>query len=258
MPRRLIYGLVLLFVLPAAQAMANEDPGASFRSYCSADAPTTLFLVDRTTAYDATDSGDLDDGLYSTIMGLDAGDRIAIRTIGNDPFASERVFEGCRPGCVYKSVISHLNCSEIGERPKVNAFYHGAADSLKSLREESEEHAGSRIFATIDALTDEYRDDHLKSLVIFSDLLEHSSDVSTAAVLHEPAETVLKRLKSLGLSARLSGVDVLVFGVGRSDAPGRHGLSMSEFQNLKDVWTQWFEQGGAASVEIYQWYPKSQ
>jgi hypothetical protein len=230
---------------------AHAEDGRGTRGFCTADGKATLVFVDRTTAYDDVDSQILDDGLFSVVVGLGAGDRLIIHTIRDDPFSSERVFDGCRPECDGGFWI----CNPFQVEEEDRKFFRLAAASLRPIREASEKYPRSEIFSTIAAVTRDYREGRIGHVVIFSDLLENSALASRAAILGGRVEQVLSRLKSAQVEPWTSGADVTIYGVGRSDGPERQGLTMAERQNQESVWTAWLKSGGASSVKVYQRFP---
>lgn len=81
---------------------------------------------------------------------------IIIRTIVDDPFASERVFDDHRPGCIHEHWWDWLTCSDLAAGPDVHEFYCRAGENLKSLRKTGEYHQHSLLFETMTVLVDEY------------------------------------------------------------------------------------------------------
>lgn len=238
---------------PAAIAQNNNEGAA--RSYCRQPDQAILVLLDRTTAYDQLDNKTLELGLDATVSGLDVGNRIIVRTITDDPFRAAEIFDGCMPGCKHDTWWEPAICNGFRAKQQQAEFHGLVADSVRWIPERSEAYSHSAIFATIAAVSQDYRDARVRRLVIFSDLLENSSYASTKAVLQEHPDRIVKRLVSSGIIPWVRNVTVTIYGVGRSDAPDRHGLTFGERKNLEAAWTDWFKAGGAKSVQIYQWYP---
>ena len=254
--QNLIRFFTLIFIVLPHSALASEnDYGEWTRAYCGKSGSAVLIFIDRTTAYDAIDSQILDESLYASVSQARPGERVIIRTITDTPFGSKRIFDGCRPGCEKNDWGSWLTCNSIGSKPLVDRFHRSAAKSVESVRNEDEVYPQSSLFSTISVVTQEYRDANLGRVIIVSDGHENSAEISSQSILKGSPNAVLKRLRALKLSPRVPGAEVIVVGVGRSDASARPGLSVSEFRNLQSIWTQWFIEGGAKCAEVYQWLP---
>lgn len=244
--------LVLLSVYVGVPARANET---NSRDYCTASSPVILFVDDRTTKYDDADVKNLEDGLYAAVSELRAGDRLVVREIGDDAFASSHVFDDCRPGCVARSFWERMNCSNLALTADVLGFQKRASSALKTLPATTKEYPHSDILETLTVLSNEYRDAHVVRVIVFTDLLENTKQLPESLFLQGRSDLVAKRIRTLGLTAQFPDADVLIFGVGRHDGPTRRGLTIHEWQSLRSIWTAWFKASGATSVHIYQWYP---
>jgi hypothetical protein len=87
-------------------------------------------------------------------------------------------------------------------------------------------------------------------MILFSDLLENSTMLPEREFRRMPVASVIQRLESAGLTPRIEGANVQVFGFGRDDAPGRPPLPQGQRRRISQIWDEWFRSGGATDVEI--------
>lgn len=239
---------VFLFLALAACDEPRTD-------YCSYGDERTLLLVDRTTAYDGSDRALLNRGLVELAQSLNAGDQLVIKTIVDNPVASQHVFEQCRPGCPPQGAADWLfaGCRAVIARRDFQRFERSLVENVLPLTRDAEEHEWSEIVRTLAAVTNDYPLNHFQRVVLFSDLIENSADVLPYRLFisDEPAN-LLDRLTALDIRPQLTGTDVIVFGFGRSHDPERSPLDAALSQRVREFWKSYFDSGSAKSSRVTQ------
>jgi len=96
--------------------------------------------------------------------------------------------------------------------------------------------AAERVFATYD--------DHVKLLVIFSDMIEQSKRYNFAGenLTAARVEQIIARERSAGRLPELHDVEVCVVGAG---ATGTGGISTERLHAIREFWLRYFEAAGA-------------
>jgi hypothetical protein len=249
--RRAVLALLLLGLgLGLAPAHAAED-------YCANGHATAILFVDRTTRFDATDRAVFLDATAGLINALGPGDRLLAFTMTGAFTESRKIFDQCKPGCPATGFLSGLmaTCSPMVARAALRGFTTDLATVLAEMLKQPEETPQSDLFRTIAEVTRDYATPAeasrpIRSVILFSDLIENSALIPERALKREPAAATEKKLAEAGLVAHVDGATVRVFGFGRDDAPGRPPLPQDQLQRVSQVWQDWFRQGGAADVEI--------
>jgi len=240
-----LLGGVLLGAAPA-QAAAED--------FCSFGHATAVLLIDRTTAFDATDRSVFLDALNAQVGLLGAGDRLVAYTMTGAYTESRKVFDRCKPGCPDEGFFGGLlsTCRPVVARAQYQGFVGALAASLAALLTKPEETSASDLFRTVAEATraSATPTQPVRQLILFSDLIENSPVLSERDAKRLPAAEILKRLDAAGLRADIAGAAVRVFGFGRDDTPGRPPLPQDQRRRLEAAWRGWFQAGGAASVEI--------
>jgi hypothetical protein len=244
--------LILAFILSAlyTPAYAAED-------YCRYGHATAILLVDRTTQFDATDRSVFLDTTSQLIEQLGPGDRFVAYTMTGAFTDSRKLFEQCKPGCPAEGFFSGLMsaCSPTLAQAQLVAFTDALATQLATMLRDPEQTPQSDLFRTVAETAHAYSTPAdatrpIRTMILFSDLLENSSFLPERELRRMPVASILKRLDTAGLTPRVAGAAIHVFGFGRDDAPGRPPLPQGERRRIAEVWEQWFKAGGASDVEI--------
>lgn len=238
--------VVMLVFLLGGTARAAED-------YCVYGTGTALLLVDRTTAFDATDKGLFLQALDQVVGALSAGDRFAVFTMSGAYTESRKVFDRCKPACPAAGFFAGLlsSCSAVVARSAYVGFTRDLAQGLAGLLGTPEETRYSDLFRTVaEDVHAENGGKPVRTLILFSDLIENSALLPEREVKRLAPAAIVQRLAAAGVQVSLPGAAVRVFGFGRDDSPGRPPLPQAERQRIADAWRSWFLAGGAATVDI--------
>ena len=242
--------IVAALLVTALSARAAED-------YCGYGHATAILLVDRTTQFDDTDRSVFLDATAGLIGQLGAGDRLVAYTMTGAYTESRKLFEQCKPGCPDEGFFAGLmsNCSPVVARARLRDFTTALATDLATMLRDPEQTPQSDLFRTVTEVTranataaDSARP--IRTVILFSDLLENSTLLPERELRHLPPGRSLQRLDQAGLVPHVAGAAVRVFGFGRDDAPSRPPLPQDQRQRVAQTWQQWFRSGGAAEVEI--------
>ena len=241
-------------LLAAAALLLSAGSARAATDYCGYGHGTAVLMVDRTTAFDATDKTVFLQALDGMIAGLGAGDRLVLYTMTGAYTESQKLFDRCKPACPDEGFIGDLfaSCRPVVARSDALGFTRELAQTLAGLLQKPEETRFSDLFRTIADAIRPYAAGapKLQTLFVFSDLIENSSMLPERELKQLSAAAIVQRLKTDGVIATLGGAAVRVFGFGRDDSPGRPPLPQAERQRIAQAWRLWFEAGGASSVEI--------
>ncbi len=242
-------------LLAAAVALMLVSGGAQAATdYCGYGHGTSVLLVDRTTAFDATDRSVFLQALDGMIAGLGAGDRLVLYTMTGAYTASEKLFDRCKPACPDSGFLGDLfaSCRPVVARSEALGFTKELAQVLAGLLQKPEETRFSDLFRTVADAVRPYAagSQKLENVFVFSDLIENSTLLPERELKRLPPATILQRLRSEGVIAALGGAAVRVFGFGRDDSPNRPPLPQAERQRIAQAWRLWFDASGAGSVDI--------
>lgn len=225
--------------------------------YCGYGHATAILLVDRTTAFDAMDRSVFLDATAGLVSQLGAGDRLVAYTMTGAYTESRKLFEQCKPGCPEEGFLAGLMsaCSPTVARARLREFTGALAADLGVMLRDPEQTAQSDLFRTVAEVTRAYSTEAdgarpIRTVIVFSDLLENSALLPERELRRLPPAQILRRLQQAGLAPHVAGAAVRVFGFGRDDAPGRPPLPQEQRQRVAQVWQQWFQSGHAAEVEI--------
>jgi hypothetical protein len=244
--------LLLLVVLlpPAIQAAAAE-------TYCAYGHATAILLVDRTTRFDATDRSVFLEATGGLVDQLGPGDRLVAFTMTGAFTDSRKIFDQCKPGCPDAGFFAGLvsACSPTVARSALRGFTSTLAADIAGMLRDPEETPHSDLFRTVAEITRAYSTPAdsarpIRTVILFSDLLENSEMLPERDLLRLPVPTILQRLNTSGVVPRVPAAAIRVFGFGRDDTPSRAPLPQDERRRVADLWAKWFKQGGAADVEI--------
>ena len=213
-----------------------------------------MLLVDRTTAFDATDKTVFLQALDGMIAGLGAGDRLVLYTMTGAYTESRKIFDRCKPACPDEGFFGGLfaSCRPVVARSDALGFTRELAQTLAGLLQKPEETRSSDLFRTVAEAVRPYvaGPQSCRTLILFSDLIENSTLLPERELKRLPPPAIVQRLRADGVVAALGGAAVRVFGFGRDDSPGRPPLPQAERQRIEQAWRLWFGAGGAGSVEI--------
>jgi hypothetical protein len=240
----------LLTVLAAVPARAAD--------YCGYGHATAVLLVDRTTRFDATDRSIFLDATGAVIDRLGAGDRLVAFTMTGAFTGSKKIIDRCKPGCPEEGFFAGLlsACSPTVAHAALQGFTADLAGGIAGMLKEPEETAQSDLFRTVAEATRATAADAgdkmpVRTVILFSDLLENSAMLPERELRRLGVSAVLQRLHEAGVAPPdVAGATIRVFGFGRDDAPGRPPLPQDERRRVAAVWAHWFKAGGAAAVEI--------
>lgn len=223
--------------------------------YCANGQHTSLLLVDRTTKFDAIDQDILVRTVDSFFQHQDAGERVVVAEFSGSYTDLRLVFNECRPGCPDDGFFGRLtsSCRAVVARSDYLAFEARFIATLRDLLVQPVDSTASDLFRSVAEATrlvpaNGYAPLH--QLLFYSDLLEASSMFPAPAIRHLRPADVLHRLDADHVEPTVKGADVRVIGFGRNDAPGRAALPQDIRRRVADSWTRWFQNAGAASVEI--------
>ena len=243
---RLLAALVTL-LLATGSAQAASD-------YCGYGHGVSVLLVDRTTAFDATDKTVFLQALDGMIAGLGAGDRLVLYTMTGAYTESQKLFDRCKPACPDEGFLGDLfaSCRPVVARSDALGFTRELAQTLAGLLQKPEETRFSDLFRTVTDAVRPYAagSQKLQNVYLFSDLIENSALIPERELKRLPPATIVQRLRTDGVLATLGGAIVRVFGFGRDDSPARPPLPQAERQRIEQAWRLWFDASGASSVDI--------
>lgn len=228
------------------------DAQAATADYCARSERSILFLIDRTTVYDAQDQEVLVDGLERFFKELGTGDRLLLYTIGASAADSRRLFDACVPGCPDEGLLGGLfsSCKAIVARADRQEFTRRLLGALVDLLKDHVDYEFSAILETVGTVVKTHRGADLARLVVFSDMLENSTVLTFGQLAQEGAARAVERVQAQTMVPDLAGIEVDAFGIGRSHAPGRPALSAATTRLVETFWQEVFREGGATRVAI--------
>ncbi len=246
-------GAVIVLTVGILGAFAPSEAAVD---YCGFSDASTLLLVDRTTFYDDVDKTALLEGLEALYNDLGIGDRLIVHTITNDRTNSEKVFDGCLPGCPESGLLDWVfsQCRAGLARSDLLNFRENLAKRLQEVLYEHEEYPHSAIIETVAGTTSHYAAGGLTRVVIFSDLLENSSLLPWPDVVRRDPQQVYQQLEELRLLPSVSGTPVVVFGIGRGHDPLRTPLLPEQRLRLAAFWQELLALGGGSPIYIDERY----
>lgn len=257
-------GLALLgtagCIAPGMQAGAQtaSDP---FANYCRSNAPTTVFLIDQTEAYDEVDRTRLAEGAIAVMNGLWAGERFEIYTLDNKPGNITPRVSLCIPGCPQEydraTPIWQQRCNRVVIERDKRGFQALFAQTVRDYLNAGRTAPGTELLRTLSQLSSEFRGRSLRKLVIFSDMIEYSSLSRRVSGFEdkdiEPLLTRAAREAPLGDTFRGVPTEAFGFGkwLGQLDKPDRADLPFAASQAIRVFWERYFtELAGAASTRV--------
>lgn len=247
--RRLALPAIILSMLLAAcsgqgePAFVNRTPD----DYCRLSDQSTLFLIDRTTRFDADDQRVLTESLGHVVDRLATGDRIVVATISDHYSRTRRLANACKPGCPRAAgVLDEIagSCSTMKAKQDEQVFMGELAASLRDVIATAEDAPGSDIIRTIGHWTGAGSGEPFTSIVIYSDMLENSEMISWRQFSTLEEEALIGIVARHGAGARTGGADVRVIGYGRLHDAARSPLPAALDAKLRSFWNRYFSDAG--------------
>lgn len=228
---------------PAGSGFVNRTPD----DYCTLSNRSTLFLIDRTTTFDAGDQALLTESLGGVVDRLETGDRIIIATISDHYSKTRRLVNACKPGCPAAGGIADEimgSCSTMKAKQDQQQFMASLAGSLREVINTAEDASGSDIIRTIGHWTGSASAEPYTSIVIYSDMLENSDMLAWSKFSTLPEDQLMSIVAEHGAQARTPGTDIRVIGYGRLHDKARSALPAALDARLRGFWNRYFAQGG--------------
>jgi len=230
-----------------AQPRENKD-------YCRGGGRLVLLLIDITTPYDQTDKNAIVQMTDRILTSIEGGDRLIVRTIADSHTRSERLAERCIPHCPETGMWRRmLNCSDGVIRTDFEAVRAEVISAMRNKLATFNELSYSDIVRTIfSVLQEERRELGAVSLYVYSDLIENSDYFPSKYLFSYSLQRLIFGLQHYKLIPNLKGATVQVAGFGRAGTPDRRPLKVDELNKLREFWTGFFKEAGAASISIGQ------
>lgn len=223
--------------------------------YCSLEAGLKLVVIDQTSALDDFERDLLKSGLSAVASSLERGERLVVHAITDDATRSPLIFDGCRPGCPEGAgTLGGLfsECKPVVAQSDKLQFYQRLRAAFLPIINQNVSFPYSDIVQGITLLSHEYERGGLARLVIYSDLLENSSELPWPKLVEMGPSRAMEVIMETGNRPALEDVVVDVFGFGRSHA--RRRLGRYERHAVVMFWREFFEWSGAEKISIRQRY----
>lgn len=247
--RRLALPVIAVSILlaacsgPAGSGFVNRTP----EDYCTLSDRSTLFLIDRTTRFDAGDQTLLMESLGSVVDRLETGDRIIIATISDHYSKTRRLANACKPGCpAGGGVVDEIvgSCSTMKAKQDQQQFMGSLAASLREVITTAEDAKGSDIIRTIGHWTGSASARPYTRIVVYSDMLENSDMIAWSKFSTLPEDELMSVVTEHGAGAKTPGTDIRLIGYGRLHDKARSPLPAALDTKLRGFWTRYFFEGG--------------
>lgn len=228
---------------PAGSGFVNRTPD----DYCALSDRSTLFLIDRTTRFDAGDQTLLMESVGNVVDRLETGDRIIIATISDHYSKTRRLANACKPGCPEAGgVMDEIagSCSTMKAKQDQQQFMGSLATSLREVINTAEDASGSDIIRTIGHWTGSATAEPYTSIVVYSDMLENSDMIAWSKFSSLPEDELMSIVTEHGALARTPGTDIRIIGYGRLHDEARSPLPAALDAKLRGFWTRYFFEGG--------------
>lgn len=228
---------------PAGSGFVNRTPD----DYCTLSDRSTLFLIDRTTTFDAGDQTLLMESLGSVVDRLETGDRIIIATISDHYSKTRRLANACKPGCpAGGGVVDEIvgSCSTMKAKQDQQQFMGSLAASLREIINTAEDASGSDIIRTIGHWSGSNAARPYTSIIVYSDMLENSDMIGWGKFSARPEDELMGIVSQHGAGAKTPGTDIRVIGYGRLHDKARSPLPAALDAKLRGFWTRYFFEGG--------------
>ncbi|MFN3610002.1 MAG: hypothetical protein ACK4Y9_13145 [Hyphomonas sp.] len=227
----------------SGEGFVNRTPD----DYCALSDRSTLFLIDRTTTFDASDQTLLMESVGSVVDRLDTGDRIIIATISDHYSKTRRLANACKPGCpAAGGVVDEImgSCSTMKAKQDQQQFMASLAASLREVINTAEDARGSDIIRTIGHWTGSASAEPYTSIVVYSDMLENSDMIAWSKFSALPEDELMSVVAEHGAGAKTPGTDIRLIGYGRLHDEARSPLPAALDAKLRSFWTRYFFEGG--------------
>ncbi len=210
-----------------------SSPEEGHASSCSGN--TIAVLFDATTAYDETDRGAIVPALEKMAAQLQAGQRLIVHTVSDNPQSSYVLFDDCLPGDQGFSwsatgIWSWLTSSPSQASREKEVFYEDLrASVLPRLYGDLPSKKTALVETLVQVIT---ATSDLGAIWLLTDLLE-TSVVDAETLISGPDDVLLR---ASPYQPQLDGVEVHVAGVGRFHDRNRRHLTSSERHSLIGTW----------------------
>ncbi len=240
----------------ASAGVAAAQPNGTER-FCSPTKANVVFFIDVTTPYDAIDRKALVEGIGTVFESLDGGSRIAVRTIADTFANSTTVLDECVPYCEPGGFFESFFWSDCTEGVVINEKKHLRARvdaALSDRMEQSSELKYSEIIRTLAMPgAGEFREGRQNRFFVFSDMIENSQYLSGAKFFAGKNAAIVSMLAKDRLVPGLPGVEMSVFGIGRTGDPkDRQALPQDKLEKLIDFWETYFSLAGTSPPRLRQ------
>ncbi len=228
---------------PSGSGFVNRTPD----DYCQLSERSTLFLIDRTTTFDAGDQTLLTESLGNVVDRLETGDRIIIATISDHYSKTRQLANACKPGCPEAGgVMDEIagSCSTMKAKQDQQRFMGSLAASLREVITSAEDASGSDIIRTIGHWTGSVTAEPYTNIVVYSDMLENSDMIAWSKFSSLPEDELMSVVTEHGASAKTPGTDIRLIGYGRLHDEARSPLPAALDAKLRGFWTRYFFEGG--------------
>jgi hypothetical protein len=222
--------------------------------YCQYGSRSSLFLVDRTTPYDATDRRVVIDSIGAVVEGLGPGDRIVVATIGSHYSQSERVIDECKPGCPpARGPLGAIltTCRSMVAMQDNQSFRARLRSRIRPLTQSAAEASNSDITGTIAQWTQHPPGNRrFSNVYVFSDMLENSQAMPWRDFRVMTPDAAIDIVQRYHLTPAVQNADVRIVGFGRLHDPGRPPLPADLDLRLRSFWRGYFSGGGAREISF--------
>lgn len=234
-----------LFLAACSRASGEGFVNRTPDDYCKLSDRSTLFLIDRTTTFDAEDQTLLMESLGGVVDRLETGDRIIIATISDHYSKTRRLADACKPGCPQSGgVVDEImgSCSTMKAKQDEQQYMGSLAASLREVISTAEDASGSDIIRTIGHWTGSAEPEPYTRIIVYSDMLENSDMIAWSKFANLPEDELMGIVAEPG--ARTPGMLVRVIGYGRLHDKARSPLPAELDAKLRGFWSRYFSEGG--------------
>ncbi|WP_213269830.1 hypothetical protein [Hyphomonas sp.] len=240
--------LAFTFLVAACSGVSGEGfVNRTPDDYCKLSDRSTLFLIDRTTTFDAGDQTVLMESLGGVVDRLETGDRIIIATISDHYSKTRRLADACKPGCPQSGgVVDEImgSCSTMKAKQDQQQYISSLAASLREVINTAEDASGSDIIRTIGHWTGSTEAEPYTRIIVYSDMLENSDMIAWSKFAALPEDELMGIVADHRAGARTPGTLVRVIGYGRLHDKARSPLPAELDAKLRGFWSRYFSEGG--------------
>ncbi len=248
--RLLFAGVVLALAACTEGRTAGGGGHGAAGDYCAIGSASSLFLIDRTSVFDAQDRAVVMESLGTVMDRLGTGDRIVIATISDHYAKSQSLVNACKPGCppstgTLDGIIG--SCSTMLAEADARAFTGNLAGALQGVIAGAEDAPGSDIVRTVAQWTKSppgARD--FSTVYVFSDMLENSDMLPYRTFRDGTPEESLATAARFEVLPNVPGGRVRIVGFGRGHGADRAPLPAELDLKFRKFWTDYFSAGGGS------------